>query len=293
MPGAEKQSNGWRKIRMCKKLFLNTYFAELWKGKDPFMEAFRITGEDFRKVKARRTSRFTSGGKGYFIKLHSGIGYREYLKDLLQGKKPVTGAGQEFAALRLLHTIGVPTMQECAFGAKGANPAYERSFLITEELEDMCSLEELWQGKGGMELTDPLKYVLAEKLGESAGKMHRAGLNHRDCYICHFLLDRKKYREKGEVHLHVIDLHRAQIRKKVPKHYLVKDLAGLLFSALDVKGMKKTLLFRFLKGYFGKGKVREILTSEEYAAIFPEKCMKAACKLYKKDFGKAPPVDLS
>lgn len=277
---------------MCKKLFLNTFFEELWKGKDPFEEAFRITGEDFRKVKARRTSRFTVDGKGFFIKLHSGIGYKEYFKDLFQGKKPVTGAGQEFAALLHLHKIGVPTMQECAFGAKGLNPAYECSFLITEELEDMASLEELWQGKGELELTDSLKYALAEKLGEMAGKMHFSGLNHRDCYICHFLLDRKSYREKGEIKLHVIDLHRSQIRKKVPKHYLVKDLAGLLFSALDVKGMKKTLIYRFLKGYFGKKSVREILAMPEYASIYPEKCMKAAFKLYRKDFGKAPSCDL-
>ena len=154
---------------------------------------------------------------------------------------------------------------------------------------DMCSLEELWQGKGAMVLTDPLKYVLARKLGEAAGKMHRSGLNHRDCYLCHFLLDRKLFREKGEVRLHVIDLHRSQIRKKVPRHYLVKDLAGLLFSSLDVKGMKKTLLFRFLQGYFGRESLREILASPEFAGIHPEKCRIAAWKLYRKDFGKEPP----
>ena len=274
---------------MCKKLFLNDFFAGLWKGKDPFEEAFRISGEDYRLVKARRTCRFTAAGKGYFIKLHSGIGYREYFKDLLQGKKPVTGAGQEFAALQHLHKVGVATMQECAFGKTGWNPAYERSFLVTEELMDMCSLEELWQGKGGMELTDPLKYLLARKLGESVGKMHRSGLNHRDCYLCHFLLDRKLFREKGMVNVHVIDLHRSQIRKKVPRHYLVKDLAGLLFSSLDVKGMKKTLLFRFLQGYFGRESLREILASPEFAGIHPEKCRIAAWKLYRKDFGKEPP----
>ncbi|MST95429.1 MAG: hypothetical protein EXS33_09230 [Pedosphaera sp.] len=33
--------------------------------------------------------------------------------------------------------------------------------------------------------------------------------------------------------LFVIDLHRAQLRDRVPARWLVKDLGGLLFSALD------------------------------------------------------------
>ena len=70
---------------MCKKICLNDVFSRVWDNKDPFAEAFGIAGEDYRKVKARRTSRFELEGKGYFIKLHSGIGLREYLKDFFQG----------------------------------------------------------------------------------------------------------------------------------------------------------------------------------------------------------------
>ena len=52
---------------MCKKIFLTDVFSRVWDKKDPFAEAFGIAGEDYRKVKARRTSRFELEGKGYFI----------------------------------------------------------------------------------------------------------------------------------------------------------------------------------------------------------------------------------
>ena len=72
--------------------------------------------------------------------------------------------------------------------------------------------------------------------------MHDNGLNHRDCYICHFLL------KKSTGKLHVIDLHRAQIRKRIPYRYRVKDTAGLYFSAMDC-GLTRRDLLRFIAVY--------------------------------------------
>ena len=46
-----------------------------------FEKIFILEGEDFRLVKARRTFRFEAGGKGYFAKVHHGIGWKEILKD--------------------------------------------------------------------------------------------------------------------------------------------------------------------------------------------------------------------
>lgn len=269
--------------KMCKKVFLNSIFARVWDKKDPFREAFSIAGEDFRKVKARRTSRFELEGKGYFIKLHSGIGLREYLKDVFQGKKPVTGAGQEFAALQLLKEKNIPTMKVAAFGRKGGFAPYEKSFLVTDELCDVISLEDLCKETGGLP-DRSLRRKIVPVLGDTAGRMHRSGINHRDCYICHFLLDRKKEKE-GEIVLYIIDLHRAQIRKKVPQRYLVKDLAGLYFSAMQYMDLEKRDVYYFLKAYYGLP-LHEIFV--KYGKIL-KKVHDAASAVYRKDMKKAMP----
>ena len=268
---------------MCKEVFLNSIFARVWDRKDPFLEAFGIAGEDYRKVKARRTSRFELEGKGYFIKLHSGIGLREYLKDIFQGKKPVTGAGQEFAALQLLEEKNIPTMKVAAFGRKGGFAPYEKSFLVTDELCDVVSLEDLCKETGG--LPDRVfRRKIITVLGDTAGRMHRCGINHRDCYICHFLMDRKKA-EEGEIVLYIIDLHRAQIRKKVPQRYLVKDLAGLYFSAMQYMEPERKDVYSFLRAYYGLS-LREIFC--RYGK-FLTKVQTAASRVYRKDMKKDMP----
>ena len=96
------------------------------------------------------------------------------------------------------------------------------------------------------------------------GRMHGAGVNHRDCYICHFLLHTDAPFDAEDFRLSVIDLHRAQVRHAVPKRWRDKDLAGLYFSALDI-GLTRRDLLRFLKVYFGvvdSRPLRQILQDE-------------------------------
>ena len=167
-------------------IFLDAVFEKLWQNTDPFAEVEKIEGEVFRKVKTRKTFRFEVNGRGYFAKVHHGIGWREILKNLFQFKLPVLGAANEFNALDLLHKTGVPTMTAAAYGRKGGlDPAKQESFLITCELENMTSCEDV--AKNGT--TTQIKHILIKKIAESAGKMHASGINHRDCYICHYLVD--------------------------------------------------------------------------------------------------------
>jgi heptose I phosphotransferase len=95
--------------------------------------------------------------------------------------------------------------------------------------------------------------------------MHRAGVNHRDCYICHFLLHTDKPVSASELRLSLIDLHRAQIHPSLPLRWRNKDLAGLYFSALNI-GLTRRDKLRFLKGYFaaaqGPRGLRQILRDE-------------------------------
>ncbi len=262
---------------MCTKLILSSPFDALWRDCDAFAAVARLSGEEFRRVKSRRTFRFEVENRGYFAKVHHGVGWREIWKNWFQLKAPVLGAANEFYALELLARLGVDTMTPVAFGEKHWNPARRESFLVTEELTDCVSLEDYcrdWRPSFRE------KTALLTVLAQTAAAMHDHGLNHRDCYLCHFLLDRKRWQEgRGEAHLHVIDLHRAQIRRRIPYRYRVKDVAGLFFSSMDA-GLTRHDLFRFMRIYSHgqwRGQMR-----------FWRDVERTAVKLYCKEFKRDP-----
>ncbi len=264
-------------------IFLNGVFAELWRDCDPFQKAFSLAGKNFREVKSRRTLRFEAEGKGYFAKIHRGIGWKEVLKDLFQFKIPVTDAGNEYRAIRRLEELGLDTMTPAACGVRGWNPAERESFLITEELKNVISLEDVAKYTGAKTLPYRPKCCILRRMGETAGAMHRGGVNHRDCYICHFLL-RKDTVNSSFPALYVIDLHRAQIRRTVPYRYLVKDVAGLWFSAMDANLSKRDCL-RFIREYESKP-LPEIFRARKK---FWRDVDRTARKLYRKIHGAPPP----
>ena len=171
-------------------------------------------------------------------------------------------------------------MSCAAYGKRGKNPAKQQSFLITDELVNMISLEDFVKDEKWI----TIRPQILKKLAYDLGKMHRSGINHRDCYICHFMLDTQKALN-GDIFLHVIDLHRAQIRKKVPFRYLVKDVAGIYFSSADLIPSRRELL-KFIRIYSQKKLSVELKEN----AKFWQAVEKAAKKLYKKEFGKDLPT---
>ncbi len=263
------------------KLELSAEFARAWQGKDPFVEVNRLEGEDFRRVKTRRTFRFEVAGRGFFAKVHHGVGYREIFKNLLQFKLPVVSAATEREAIRVLTDHGISTMTVAGFGERGWNPAKLDSFLITEELVDMISLEDVGKLWESAPPDWQLRRRLLAELARTAGAMHRAGVNHRDCYLCHFLWDKNPTAPR----LFVIDLHRAQCRKAVPWRYLVKDVAGLYFSSMDL-GLSRREVWRFIRIYSGRP-LREELTAR---GKFYAQVERAARKLYTKEFRRPAPA---
>ena len=104
---------------MAQFIDLAPEFARAWQGRDPFEAVAAIEGEVFRHVKSRRTFRFELEGRGYFAKVHHGVGWREIFKHWLRFKKPVLGARNEYEALALLHRVGVDTMTSHACGCRG------------------------------------------------------------------------------------------------------------------------------------------------------------------------------
>lgn len=242
------------------KLILAEPFKSLWAGRDAFAEVERLEGEVYRELEGRRTLRTEVDGRGYFVKIHRGIGWGEVFKNLLSAKFPVLGAGQEWRAIQRLTEVGVPTMTAVAYGEKGSNPATQHSFIITEELAPTISLEDFTLNWVTQPPQPQLKRALIAEVARMTGMMHRAGVNHRDCYICHFLLHTDTPVTATHLRLSIIDLHRAQIHTVISNRWRNKDLAALYFSALDI-GLTQRDKLRFLRGYFQQP-LRQILRDE-------------------------------
>tara|TARA_R110002020_G_scaffold123420_2_gene279852 strand:- start:33265 stop:34080 length:816 start_codon:yes stop_codon:yes gene_type:complete len=241
-------------------LHVSEPFASLWAGRDPFVEVEQLQGEVFRELEARRTLRTEVAGRGYFVKIHRGVGWGEIVKNWLTLKRPVLGADQEWQAIEALTAAGVPTMTAVAYGERGRNPATRHSFIVTEELAPTISLEDYSVNWLATPPSPRLKRALIAEVASMTRRMHLAGVNHRDCYICHFLLHLDQPPTPEQFKLSLIDLHRAQIRPAVPRRWRDKDLAGLYFSALNV-GLTRGDKLRFLRSYFARP-LREVVAEE-------------------------------
>lgn len=248
--------------------------------KEAFNAFLNMQGEVFRHEKNRKTLRFVFMGQPYFIKIHQGVGWKEIFKNLFSLKTPILGARNERDALKKLATLNVPTLEAVAFAEEGLNPAAKCSFLVTKEIAPHTDLAKLlidWRD-------DPTKFSLKvsfiKKIAMIAQAMHVNGINHRDFYLCHFIVKSDQpFNEHNQIH--IIDLHRAQIRKQVPSRWLVKDLAGLYFSAMEINLSQRDCL-RLLKYYRGKD-LRTILQDE--ITLWKNVTYKAQA-LYKKTYGK-------
>ncbi len=237
------------------ELFLRTDFQKAWADCDPFEKVEQLQGAVFRQLEARKTLRFEQNGSSFFIKIHRGVGWYEIIENLIRLRTPVLGAENEYLAIRKLEELGIDTMTAVAYGKKGINPARQRSFIVTEDLINTISLEDFCHRWQQIPATFRFKKNLIDKLAEVSRRLHKNGVNHRDYYICHFLLaipDGVENIDPDNFKVSLIDLHRTQIRKQTPKRWIRKDIAGLYFSALEAHcGLTRRDVFRFIKVYTG------------------------------------------
>ena len=241
-------------------------------------------GDVYRDKEGRKTLRFVAGDHPYFLKLHLGIGWREIFKNLLQLRLPVTSARNEYEAVCRLTDIGVPTLSVAAYAVEGANPARRRSLLVTDELTGTVSLEDFCEHWATRPPGFAVRSKLIRVLADSARRMHDAGINHRDFYLCHFHLAEDTLAAQ-QPRCHLIDLHRAQLRDQTPRRWRVKDLAGLYFSAIDC-GLQQRDLLRFLRHY-STGGLRAALTTDKRLWQQVEDRARA---LYRRERGAQAPV---
>lgn len=233
-------------------LILDPELTSAFSSREPlFKQIMALHGDVYRELENRRTQRVTLNHKPYFLKQHFGVGWKEIFKNLFQGRLPVVSAKNEFLALKRMQKLNISVPMIAGFGYEGLNPATRHSFLLTHEIPPHISLEDFCKDWKITPPTFQVKQKLIREVAKIARTMHENGVNHRDFYLCHFLLDLASLHPSKTPMLSVIDLHRAQIRQAVPRRWLIKDLAGLYFSSKDA-GLTRRDLLRFIKEYRNK-----------------------------------------
>lgn len=252
-----------------------------WRGENIFERIRDLSGTVAREMPDRQTLRFELDGQVYYRKWHRGVGWAEIIKNLVRLRLPVLGARNEWEALNKMRALGIPGLAPVAFGERGKNPARRQSFVITRELRDVIQLDHFFQNN---EVAPTRKRVLISSVAAIARDLHAAGINHRDFYLCHFML------RTASVHCNeiapditLVDLHRAQLRTVVPERWRIKDIGSLLFSTLNL-GFTRRDYYRFLILYFAQD-LRSILREQ---SPLIQKIVTRARKTYKRDFGHWP-----
>lgn len=239
---------------------------------DTFDALMQLQGKAFRDVKGRKTIQVQMAGKSYFLKQHFGIGWREIVKNLLSFKKPILGAMTEVHAIEKLGELGIATTPLVAYGQRGSNPANLQSFVLTQDLGDITSLEDLCSDWKLSPPESKFKKALIIEIAKLAARLHAAGLCHRDFYLCHLVMKKSELAE-GNINLILIDLHRMLTDQPVGGRAAMKDIAGLYFSAIDC-GFNDSDWALFRQYYL------------PHNEVFWNQVLERANKLYKKFYSQ-------
>ena len=254
--------------------YLSEELKNFFSDSDPYKVLEELDGNVYREVKNRKTLQFDYNGKSYFAKIHTGVGWIEILKNLIQFKNPVIGAKNEWSAIKRLRRTSIKTMTVVAYGEKGWNPAKRQSFIITEDLQQTISLEDYCVNWLDSRPQLSERKALICKVAEIASVLHSSGICHRDLYLCHFLLHKD---EPNFPKISVIDLHRALIRGELPKRWVIKDIAGLYYSALNI-GRTRWDIQLFIWQY---GKLNKNYSFRENSNFWMQ-VKEKAMRMYKK-----------
>ncbi len=262
-------------------VILRDELIDEWESQDVFSLIENMQGKVAREMKDRQTLRFEINGQGYYRKWHRGVGWPEIIKNCLQLRMPVLGASNEWNALNKLRALSLPSLIPLAYGVRGKNPARQQSFIVTRELRDVIQLDHFFEQYS---VNVKAKWRILTRVAEIAREFHMAGINHRDFYLCHFMLKTPMIADQNlKPELYLVDLHRAQLRPHVPERWLVKDLGGLLFSSFNLQFTKRDYL-RFARVYFAQ-ELRAVLAEKK---VLLEKTIERARATYRRDFGHDP-----
>lgn len=154
-------------------------------------------------------------------KLIDGRKIRWHLKRYAPVRRKITPAEEELRGHRLLTEGTIPTAPLIAWG----NLSDGRSFVIFEDLSGYQPADKLIAHGTRFER-------LLRPTADLAAALHRAGLHHRDLYLCHFMAKV----ESDVLDLKLIDTARV---RRLPgmltrRRWIIKDLAQFWYSTLPL-----------------------------------------------------------
>jgi len=274
------------------KIFVNPELSAQIKeiGNMSYDDIMRQEGlELITRKKVRTVVTVVMGGHKWYLKRHIKPSVKDSLLEDLRYKKPVSNAKLEWRAIEILTAIGIPNVQAIAMGEKFKDKYIEKSsFIITEELKDGRSLEQILNEKPALSFKDKVRLI--ERIGSLARKLHTFGLTHRDFYLGHIFVVGSL---EGEYKLHLLDLQRVKFGAKIYNRWSVKDISALLFSSLNIPGITRADRMRFLFKYL---KIQTLTTKDKlfvYKLLAKnDKIAKHTVKLLEKrrKSGELPPL---
>ncbi len=214
---------------------------------------FDLQGQVARKIAERETlcidMKHDNDPCRYYIKRFLPTSYYQALKSRLL-KRDDIGVLPEYNAVNRLQALQVPTLDIAGFGVEHKiNP---RSFMMTHALPGI-SLEDYCKDWLMRKPSREMKLAVITQLAVTLRIMHHHGMNHRDCYLCHFWIEPNKKLQRGSIdnlNLWVMDLHRSQYYARIPARWKIKDLSALLYSGWQIALTSRDLC-RFIEAYVG------------------------------------------
>jgi heptose I phosphotransferase len=194
------------------------------------------------QAKGRHVVRLTlTNGRGCYIKRYPNIGFWAALCARLLRNGYSSDAMREWLALRRTQSLGVPVIAPLVVGEQRKWGLVRRAYVVTLDGERDSTLEAV-----ALHTSHDLR-ATASHVAALIARLHEGGVNHRDFYIGHLLMDSSD--RTGET-ICLMDFNRADIRTVVGLRWRVKDLAALHFS-LPLRRMCVAGRLRFLLEYAG------------------------------------------
>jgi heptose I phosphotransferase len=193
------------------------------------------------------------GPLAVYLKRHFRLPWVARLAALVNpGGRHSPGAA-EWAHLERARSLGVPVPEVVATGELIGPWATLQSYLLVAELtgsqELNLALPEL-EKEMDRHSFSLLKRRLIARMASITSTLHRARVFHKDLYLCHFYIDRRRLRDDpNDLGVVLIDLHRLGEHRFWPDRWRWKDLGQLRYSTEGVAGIVPRDLLRFWMHY--------------------------------------------
>jgi heptose I phosphotransferase len=209
-------------------------------------------GKHICHKRGRSTVRLQIGDRAFYLKRNR-FHFVEFFKGLSRLRLPPRGALQEWRNIERVQQADIATVPPIAFGEQPLLGLETCSFSMTEELYGCIPLDQVLRASftGSQTGIQRLrKHHLIRQVGILARQLHGAGLFHRDFYLSHVFVSTKDT-------LKLIDLQRILHHPLRARHFRIKDLAQLNYSASRIPGITRSDRLRFLLAYLDRSSLLE------------------------------------